>query len=113
MRSLLLIISVILFFSCSDELLNPSENLELVPVLELQMTQETLNNLRTNRTNDAEFNTNIFYKGQKYKGEIEASGAGSRYNPRWSYKIELIYLKIPSFYPRLIVMAGRKVSPQV
>ena len=89
MRSLLLIISVILFFSCSDELLNPSENLELVPVLELQMTQETLNNLRTNRTNDAEFNTNIFYKGQKYKGEIEASGAGSRYNPRWSYKIEL------------------------
>ncbi|MBU2492045.1 MAG: CotH kinase family protein [Bacteroidetes bacterium] len=89
MKNILVVFLFFLFISCSDEILNPSENLNLVPIMEFQLTRESLNDLKTNRTNDAEFNINIFYKGEKLKGELEASGAGSRYNPRWSYKVEL------------------------
>ena len=89
MKRVLIIPLIILLLSCSDEILNPSEKLDIIPVMEFRMTQETLTELRTNRTNDAEFNIDVLYKGRKIKGEIEASGAGSRYNPRWSYKIEL------------------------
>ncbi|OGU34121.1 MAG: hypothetical protein A2068_04785 [Ignavibacteria bacterium GWB2_35_6b] len=80
---------LILLSGCGDEILNPSENLSIVPVMEIQMSQDNLNSLRVNRTNDAGYFVNIFYKGEKKKAELEASGAGSRYNPRWSYKIEL------------------------
>lgn len=89
MKKIAAILLIIFVSSCSDEILNPSENLNIVPVMEFQMSQEALYKLRTNRTNDAEFLINIFYKGKKIKSEVEASGAGSRYNPRWSYKIEL------------------------
>lgn len=83
------ILPFILISGCTDELLNPSENLSVVPVMEIQMSQDNLNLLRVNRTNDAGYFVNVFYKGEKKKAGLEASGAGSRYNPRWSYKIEL------------------------
>lgn len=89
MKNVIGILIITLFAGCSDGILNPSEKLDIIPVMEFKMSQETLNELRTNRTNDAEFNINVYYKGRKINGEIEASGAGSRYNPRWSYKIEL------------------------
>ncbi|KAB2844828.1 MAG: hypothetical protein F9K45_04515, partial [Melioribacteraceae bacterium] len=89
MKKIFLILLFSLFAGCSDEILNQSENLSIAPVMEIQISKDNLDALRVNRTNDAEYIVNVFYKGQKKKAELEASGAGSRYNPRWSYKIEL------------------------
>ena len=75
---------------CQDDaILNQSENLSDVPVMDLIMSHDDLVEFRSNRTNDKKFAVNIFFSGEKKTGKIEASGAGSRYHPRWSYEIEL------------------------
>lgn len=79
-----------LLVSCDfDAPLNPSENISNIPVVDITLEHEDYLELKSNRTLNREVNCTIKYKGNKYKGEIRASGAGSRYYFKWSYRIEL------------------------
>ncbi len=80
-----------LLISCDDsDILSPSENLTSVPILEFDFNEEDLIRLRQNRTNSLKVPARMAYGKQTHLVEVRASGAGSRYHPKWSYQVELI-----------------------
>ena len=80
-----------LLISCDDSgILNPSENLTNVPILEFEFNEEDLIRLRQNRTNSLKVPAIMAYNNKTHLVEVRASGAGSRYHPKWSYHVELI-----------------------
>ncbi|MBL1212587.1 MAG: hypothetical protein HND52_04395 [Ignavibacteriae bacterium] len=88
-RIVLLAISIITI-SCEDSgILNPSDALESIPLLELEISNEDYIRLKNNRTNSLKVPVLIKFNNQIHSGEIRAAGAGSRYHPKWSYNIKL------------------------
>jgi spore coat protein H len=76
--------------SCDDSgILNPSNGLESIPFLEMEISNEDYIRLKNNRTNSLKVPVIIKYNNQIHTGEIRASGAGSRYHPKWSYNVKL------------------------
>jgi spore coat protein H len=79
-----------LFYSCDDSgILNPSDNLSALPFLELEIDEEDLLRLKNNRSNSLKVPVIVKYMNKIHAAEIRASGAGSRYHPKWSYNIKL------------------------
>lgn len=83
-------VSLFLFLSCEDSgIVNPSENLTSIPILEVLISNDDYERMLNNRTNDPEIPAKFVYQNNTYSGIIETSGAGSRYHPKWSYTVEL------------------------
>ena len=84
---------LILFLTGCEEngILNPSEKLKNIAVLDFYIENDAYLNLLTNKTLNYAVPANIFYKNSDYAygGSIRASGAGSRFDPRWSYRVRL------------------------
>jgi spore coat protein H len=57
--------------------------------MEVLTTHDDLLTLRANRTTNTEIAVRIGWQDNVYNGNIRAAGAGSRYHPKWSYKISL------------------------
>lgn len=90
MRYLSIIITAILLVRCSDNVsVQPSGLLSEVPLLEINLTHDDLLTLRANRTTNTEVGVKIKWQNEAYDGTIRASGAGSRYHPKWSYRVTL------------------------
>jgi spore coat protein CotH len=68
---------------------NPVNELTSIPVLHVYASQEDLLNMYNNRFTDLEIPATVGYDNSIIKGTMEASGAGSRYFPKYSYKFEL------------------------
>ncbi|MFC2088808.1 hypothetical protein ACFLSX_04335, partial [Calditrichota bacterium] len=68
---------------------NPSDNLEKVPIISFFIDHDAYLNLLANKTENYFVPANIFYQGLDYQGDIRASGAGSRFDSRWSYRVRL------------------------
>lgn len=89
-KLLFFVLCFALLLSCADDgILNPSENLREIPILSIKVSEEDFERLLLNKTNDLEVPAEVFYKNENYSAVIEASGAGSRYHPKWSYTVEL------------------------
>ncbi|MGD8779986.1 MAG: CotH kinase family protein [Ignavibacteria bacterium] len=80
---------IILMISCNDVILNPSEELTDVPVMEFVIDEYLYSKLLNGRLLDTEISIQLVFEEKLYEATLEASGAGSRYNPRWSYEIKL------------------------
>jgi len=82
---------LILFFTgCVESgLLNPSDKLKNIAVLDFYIENDAYLNLLSNKTLNYAVPANIFYNSSAYGGSIRASGAGSRFDPRWSYRVRL------------------------
>jgi spore coat protein H len=90
MKTISVIFLVIIIIGCSDtEFVQPSDSLSEVPVLEIKLTLDDLLTLRANRTENTEVAVKIGWDNEVFDGYIRASGAGSRYHPKWSYRIKL------------------------
>ncbi len=90
MRKLSIILLTILFIRCGNEtFVQPSDLLSEVPLLEINLTHEDLLTLRANRTTNTDVGVKINWGKEVFDGTIRASGAGSRYHPKWSYKVTL------------------------
>ncbi|GAB6282508.1 MAG: spore coat protein CotH [Ignavibacterium sp.] len=61
-----------------------------VDVIDCFIEQDNLELLRENRFNDTRVGAKIQYKNEIYNITIEAQGAGSRFYPKWSYKLRLV-----------------------
>jgi len=79
-----------LLSGCSDtDLVRPSDGLKTVPVMDIFISSGNYEYLKKNRANNVEVNCKIKYKKNEFDALIRGSGAGSRYYPKWSYKITL------------------------
>jgi spore coat protein H len=72
-----------------DGLFNLSDELTFVPNLEFYVDHDSYLEMLANRTQNYAIPANIFFKNKALYGTIRPSGAGSRYFPRWSYRVEL------------------------
>lgn len=68
---------------------NPASDLTAVPVFDAVVPQDRYVELLSNRWSDEEVPVEIFIAGSRFRGTLEAQGAGSRYHSRWSFKLEL------------------------
>ncbi|KAA3614877.1 MAG: hypothetical protein D8M58_10505 [Calditrichaeota bacterium] len=68
---------------------SPSSKLTELPVLEVRISPENLQTMRSNKTINTEFPAQIAYKGKNFDGWLRPSGARSRTFPRWSYRMRL------------------------
>ena len=85
-----LIIFLLILVGCNkDGLFNPSDALTDIPVLEFYVDQDSYLGMLANRTQNYFIPAKIFYKNNALQGSIRPSGAGSRYFPRWSYRVEM------------------------
>lgn len=83
-------VSLLLLMSCdAPDLIRPSDDLETLPIMDVFIAQESYVYLLRNRANNAEVKCKINYKGKLVEALIRGSGAGSRYYPKWSYKVTL------------------------
>lgn len=90
LKKFLIITFFLTFFtSCENDINDPSEKDLSVPLMNITIEHEDLVALKNNRTLNFNVPCRIKFKGAVYNGEIRASGAGSRYYPKWSYRIEL------------------------
>lgn len=88
MKCIMFLILFSLLVSCnSDVIVNPSENFSQSDIIDIYANQESLNILLNNRMFNTEISVELIYKGIKHNVLMRASGAGSRYHPKWSYRI--------------------------
>jgi spore coat protein H len=86
----LILIILLSFIGCNkDGLFNPSDALTEVPKLEFYVDHDSYLGMLANRTQNYFIPTNIFFEGKALHGSLRPSGAGSRYFPRWSFRVEL------------------------
>lgn len=84
------ILLVLVLISCdSDTLLNPSDQIDESIVMDIQIDEDDYGVLLANRSNNLEVPCKIFYHDKSFIGLIRGQGAGSRYLPKWAYKISL------------------------
>jgi len=57
--------------------------------MDIQIDEDDYGSLLSNRSNNLEVPCKIFYQSKNFIGLIRAQGAGSRYLPKWAYKISL------------------------
>jgi spore coat protein H len=60
-----------------------------VPVMDFIIDTDDYTLLLANKTNNLRIPAKIFYKDTLVLGEIRATGGGSRYDPRWSFRVYL------------------------
>ena len=90
MKNRLIILVIIFLTACNlDAPLSPSEELQSLSVLDLIIEHDDYIDLINNRSINKEVPCKIKYEGEEYQGEIRASGAGSRYYFKWSYRVKL------------------------
>lgn len=83
----LIILSIV---SCAeDDLLNWDESYGGVPHMNVYIDRDNYAILLSNKNINVEVPCCVYYRNNEYKGMIRAAGAGSRYWPRWSYKVNL------------------------
>lgn len=81
---------IIIVLGCNkDGIYNPSDTLSKVPVIEFYVDNDSYLGMLANRTQNYNIPANIFYGDSKLGGKLRPSGAGSRYFPRWSYRVIL------------------------
>ncbi|MBU1099262.1 MAG: CotH kinase family protein [Bacteroidetes bacterium] len=81
---------IFFFFGCdTTEILSPGDELTGLPVIDLIIEHDNLLQLQNNRSVNLEVPGTIKYKGESFVCTVRASGAGSRYYFKWSYRIEL------------------------
>lgn len=87
-----LILIFILFVNSCDNIFDNYYDYEDlgVDVIDCFIEQDNLELLRENRFNDTRVGAKIQYKNKIYNITIEAQGAGSRFYPKWSYKLRLV-----------------------
>jgi len=90
MKLLLILITVICISSCNFNDYEPaSSSLPADQLMDITLDDESYIRLLENKRQDLEFAINIEYDNASYSGSIRPSGAASRLNSRWSYRIEL------------------------
>ena len=87
MLSAIVAVSIALNNCDRNEIFNPSEMLKNVPVMDLIFDPEDYTRLLSNKTNSLKVPVKIYFKNRTVIGEIRATGGGSRYDPRWSYRV--------------------------
>jgi spore coat protein CotH len=95
MKRLLLLIPFLLFASCdtiTDN--NPVNSLTGMKMIKLIAEEEDLERLFNNRHTDLEIPVKVNFEGDIYNGTLRASGAGSRYYPKFSFRVRLNNTKI-------------------
>lgn len=91
MKNFSAILLITLIVGCSDnEFIQPYDSFSEVPILKIFLTQDDLLTLRANRTENTEVGVKISWDDQVFDGNLRAAGAGSRYHPKWSYKVSLV-----------------------
>jgi len=84
------IIIVIIFSACDDlVMINGSESLADIPVIEVFIDEDEYYNMLQTKVTETEAPAKIIYKGETSTGYIRSAGGGSRMHPRWSYRIDL------------------------
>lgn len=73
----------------NDGIFNPSDSLNQVPIIEVYVDNDSYLNLLTSKTLNYEIAAKVYFKNLALGGKIRPAGAGSRYGPRWSYRIKL------------------------
>lgn len=85
-----LVFLTLVFIGCNDQEINsPSDNITSLPIMEIFIEQNEYDFLLKNRAFNADVSCTIKYKGELLSGEIRGAGAGSRYRPKWSYKVSM------------------------
>jgi len=91
----LILILILINNSCDNIFDNNYEYEDLgVDVIDCFIEDDNLELLKENRFNDTRVGAKIQYKNEIYNITIEAQGAGSRFYPKWSYRIRLLDNKI-------------------
>ncbi len=86
----IIVIALLIIAGCdNDVILNPSDKISTLPVMEFYIDDEDLLALRSNKANSLDVPVRVVYKNKSYLGMVQAQGAGSRLHPKWAYKIEL------------------------
>lgn len=68
---------------------NPAWTLDGVPLIEAQVPPDRWAELRANRWSDERVPVALYIDGARFRGTLEAQGAGSRYHARWSFKLTM------------------------
>jgi len=89
MKNSALIILFLSFVSCSENLIEPIVDPNLLNQMNIVLTEEEYLALLNNKLFDFQANGRLEYKGIVFDIEIEAQGAGSRYYNKWSYHVKL------------------------
>ncbi len=83
-------LTAILFFACkNDGIIAPSEKLTDIPILDFEISHDDYVNLLLNETNNYEVPVTLRYNNELFSADIRASGAGSRFHPKWSYRVKI------------------------
>lgn len=82
--------AAILFYSCSENSVDPMPNINGVPVMDILIDHYDYIALLSNKTTDFETYCKFSFEGKLYDAIISSSGAGSRYSDKWAFKIELL-----------------------
>jgi spore coat protein H len=89
LKKIFTLLVVFISVSCDDiPVSNSADTLQNLPVMDLEFNGDDYLRLLDNKTSDLEVPVNIAFKGQNVTAVIRASGAGSRFSARWSYKVE-------------------------
>ena len=90
LKSGLIIFCCLSVFSCDSVIdNNPVNEINSLPVLKFFASKENLNNMYNNRFSDLEIPVRISYNDELHDAAMEASGAGSRYFPKYSFTVEM------------------------
>jgi spore coat protein CotH len=86
----ILIIFQFVFYGCSNDLLesDPNESQSEIPIITLNIKDNDLSDLIENRFTDYSAPAQIQYNNSMIPARVSSQGAGSRFYPKWSYKIE-------------------------
>jgi spore coat protein CotH len=89
-RTLIILLIALGFYSCetiTDN--NPVNDLEGLTVIKLIAADDDLERLFNNRFSDLEIPVKINYQGNILTGTLRAAGAGSRYYPKFGFRVKL------------------------
>ena len=84
----IIFLSAISFFSCETiPEFNPVKEQKTLPVIEAQIDNDNYQMLLENRLGNTNVPVKLLYNERLINGNIEPSGAGSRYFSKWSYLV--------------------------
>ena len=87
-KYLYLFFAALIFSSCETvNEVNPVKAQNTLPVVDAQINTEDYQMLLENRFGNTNVAVKLLYNDELINGNIEASGAGSRFFPKWSYSV--------------------------
>jgi spore coat protein H len=87
-KFLIILFAAISFYSCETiPEFNPVSEQKTLPIVEAQINPEDYQMLLENRFGNTNVSVRLLYNGNLIDGNIEGSGAGSRFFPKWSYSL--------------------------